>query len=320
MITTTSTATDLAADISDATDTATDAEGADLPPALRTAMRLIRQAGVEFVRHYHRLDISAEHPMPDEPALLVANHGFGGIFDLNVLALFATLDEPRITRPVTILTHQIAGTVRLGPLIEALGARPAGRDTALTDLAAGHHVLLLPGGDIDAFKAWPYRNRILFAGRTGFAEIALQAGVPIVPIVTAGDGESLLVISEGQRLARATRPDKLLRLKALPVSVSLPWGLNIGAVGLLPYFPLPTKMTTAVLPAIRPDPEETSAELAARVERAMQQSLTEMTQDRRFPLGTPAQLTGSRPKRPRFRRAGAGLDVEGDLIKRSPTR
>jgi hypothetical protein len=44
-------------------------------------------------------------------------------------------------------------------------------------------------------------------------------------------------------------------------------------------------MTTAVLPALRSEPEETPAELAARVEQAMQRSLTEMTQDRRYLLG-----------------------------------
>jgi 1-acyl-sn-glycerol-3-phosphate acyltransferase len=63
----------------------------------------------------------------------------------------------------------------------------------------------------------------------------MEAGVPIVPIVTAGAGESLMVLSDGQRLARALRLDKTLRLKALPVTVSLPWGLNVGGVGLLPY-------------------------------------------------------------------------------------
>ena len=74
--------------------------------------------------------------------------------------------------------------------------------------------------------------------------------MPIVPIVTAGAGESAYVISDGQRLARALRLDKTLRAKVLPVSVSLPWGLNIGAAGVLPYLPLPTKLLTAVMPPI----------------------------------------------------------------------
>src|SRR5664280_1952828 len=119
-------------------------------------------------------------------------------------------------------------------------------------------------------RTWRDRNTIVFAGRMGFAALAMEAGVPILPIVTAGAGESLLVLTAGQGLARLTRTDRLLRLKALPVSVSLPWGLNIGAVGLLPYLPLPTKLVTAVLPAMRPAPGESADQLARRVQEAMQ--------------------------------------------------
>ena len=36
-------------------------------------------------------------------------------------------------------------------------------------------------------------------------------------------------------------------MNTLPVSVSLPWGLNAGGVGLLTHVPLPSKLRTAVL-------------------------------------------------------------------------
>ena len=113
----------------------------------------------------------------------------------------------------------------------------------------------------------------------------MEHDVPIVPIVTAGAGESLLVLSSGQRLARALKLDKTLRLKALPVSVSLPWGLSIGAVGLLPYFPLPNKMTTLVMPAMVPVDDEPPKYYAARIQAEMQHALTEMTSTRRPLLG-----------------------------------
>jgi 1-acyl-sn-glycerol-3-phosphate acyltransferase len=146
-------------------------------------------------------------------------------------------------------------------------------------------VLVLPGGDIEAGKPFSDRDRIMFGGRRGFAKLAMDAGVPIVPVVTAGAGESLLVLSSGRRLARALRLDKTLRIKALPVSVSLPWGVNVGAVGMLPYLPLPTKLDTAVLPAMQPQPGETHEQFGDRVESAMQARLTEMTKDRRPLLG-----------------------------------
>jgi 1-acyl-sn-glycerol-3-phosphate acyltransferase len=245
----------------------------------------IRRLASEAVRRYNRLEIIVDATLPDEPTLLVANHGFGGILDLNVFAIFAALDDLALDRPVTSLTHHLAWRAGIGRLVEAAGARPASRESAMTAFQAGHHVLVLPGGDLDAGKSWRHRNQIVFGGRRGFARLAIEAGVPIVPIVTAGAGESLVVLSDGQRIARAVGADRHLRTKALPVSLSIPWGLNVGLVGLAPYFPLPTKLVTRVLPAMRPSVDESSDQYADRVERAMQQALTDLTATRRIIRG-----------------------------------
>jgi 1-acyl-sn-glycerol-3-phosphate acyltransferase len=151
--------------------------------------------------------------------------------------------------------------------------------------AADEHVLVLPGGDIEAARPFRHRNRIVFAGRTGYARLAMEAGVPIVPIVTAGTGESLLVLHDGQPLARWLRADRLLRTKALPISVSIPWGLNAGVVGLVPYLPLPTKLRTAVLASIRHHPDESADRYARRIEAAMQRAMDDLTAGRRLIVG-----------------------------------
>lgn len=252
-----------------------------VPDAVITAIATMRKLGIDFVRRYHRLEIDSGTAQLDSPVLFVANHGFGGIFDLNVFSILATFDDLKLDRPVTALTHQIAWTLQVGKLLEPFGARPASRQAALEAFERAEHVLVLPGGDIDAFKAFSDRDKIVFDGRTGFARLAMDAGVPIVPIVTAGAGESLYVLSDGKRLAKALRLDKLLRTKALPVSVSLPWGINVGAVGLLPYLPLPTKLLTAVLPPMSPETDEDATSFAGRVEIAMQKRLTELAQQRR---------------------------------------
>lgn len=256
-----------------------------VPEVLQNAAFAVRRLGIEFVRRYNRLDIDVEPSVLDGPVLFVGNHGFGGIFDLNVFATTAALDQMELSRPLTILTHQLAWTLGVGRFIEPLGARPASQHSAEEAFESGHHVLVFPGGDLDAAKSWEDRNRIVFGGRSGFARLAMENKVPVVPIVTAGAGESLFVISSGERLARATKLDKLLRLKAAPISVSLPWGLNIGAVGLLPYLPLPAKLVTRVLPAMAADDGEEVTDYAARIEIAMQRALTEMTENRRPLLG-----------------------------------
>ena len=244
-------------------------------------MNAIFRFPIDYVNRYHRLDIDGDLSEPDEPVLFVANHGFGGIFDLNVFAILATFDALGLKRPVTMLTHQMAWSLGVGRFLEPFGARPASKESALEGFAAGNHVLVLPGGDLDASKPFAERNKIVFGGRTGFAKLAMEVGVPIVPIVTAGAGESALVLSDGQPLARALRLDKLLRAKALPVSISLPWGLTVGGAGMIPYLPLPTKLATEVLSPMSPGEDESAADFAARVETAMQESLTRLAEDRK---------------------------------------
>lgn len=252
---------------------------------LDRALAAFRQGAIGFARRYSRLEVDLEVQSLSEPVLFVANHGFGGIFDLNVLAVGAALEDLQLERPVTFLTHQLAWTLGVGPLVERLGARPASQAGAGEAFAAGHHVAVFPGGELDAFKSWTHRNEVVFGGRGGFARLALEHRVPIIPIVTAGGAESVLVLTDGERLARALRLDKLLRLKTLPVTVSVPWGVNVGAVGLLPYLPLPSKLHTRVLQPMFAGPDEDADSYAERVHTAMQDALTEMTAHRRPLLG-----------------------------------
>ncbi|MFA7267377.1 MAG: 1-acyl-sn-glycerol-3-phosphate acyltransferase [Candidatus Nanopelagicales bacterium] len=241
----------------------------------------MRDLGVDFVRRYHRLNVRVAEPLPSSPSLIVSNHGFGGAVDLNVLALLAALDDLS-DRPVTLLAHQMAWTFRMGTFFDAVGARPACESSARNAFDAGHHVVVFPGGDIEAAKPFSERNRVIFSGRHGFAQLALDLGVPLVPIVTAGAGESLFVLDDGQRLARYLRTDTLMRCKALPVSISIPWGINVGAVGLVPYLPLPTRLETSVLAQVQANENEDAVAYASRVQNAMQDELDRLTSNRRI--------------------------------------
>lgn len=238
-----------------------------------------------FVRTYNRHETTLAAAIPDEPVLLVANHGFGGVFDLNIIAFSLAHKESGDTRPVIALTHQVAWQIGVGKYLEPFGARYGSRETALEALAEGTHVLVFPGGDIDAFKSWKDRNTVEFAGRSGFARLAIEAGVPIVPVVTSGAGESVIVVDDGEWLARATGAHQRFRLRRLPVSLSIPWGLNLGLVGLLPYFPLPTKLRTTVLPAMQQASDESADDYAQRVHSIMQAELDRQTVGRTPLLG-----------------------------------
>ena len=64
--------------------------------------------------------------------------------------------------------------------------------------------------------------------RHGFIRLALERGVPIVPVVSIGGQETALFLTRGERLARLLALDRMFRLKVLPISLALPWGLNVG--------------------------------------------------------------------------------------------
>ena len=72
----------------------------------------------------------------------------------------------------------------------------------------------------------------------------------------------------------------------LPISIALPWGLNVG--DFLGHIPLPAKITIEVLPPIdlreqfgaEPDVDE----VYDHVTRVMQEALDALAAERRFPV------------------------------------
>jgi 1-acyl-sn-glycerol-3-phosphate acyltransferase len=143
-----------------------------------------------------------------------------------------------------------------------------------------------PGGDYEVHRPTWQRNRVDFGNRKGFIRLALEQNVPIVPVVSIGGQETALFLSRGERLARLLALDRMFRLKVLPISLAVPWGLNIG--DMLGHLPLPAKITIETLPAIDlraefgPDPDVD--EVYDRIQRLMQDTLDALAAERRFPV------------------------------------
>lgn len=235
------------------------------------------------IEKYNRLTVDVRaSAIPDEPCLFLSHHGFGGPIDLNVYAAFDAIE--RISdRPVKILTHDINWQLGGGPFVERFGAIRASHEAAEQAFKDGYHVLVMPGGDLDAMKAWKDRNTLGFHGRTGFVELARSVDAPVVPIVTAGGAEAVVMLSQGKGIAKAFDLKKRMRLNVVPVTLSMPWGFSVFSVGILPFmpiFPLPTKLETVILEP-RTLPQDTKKEtLANDLEKEMQDVLTELTKGR----------------------------------------
>jgi 1-acyl-sn-glycerol-3-phosphate acyltransferase len=170
--------------------------------------------------------------------------------------------------------------------LRKFGTVAASPDNARRALSAGAALLVYPGGDHEVHRPSWHRNRVDFNGRKDFIRLALDEGVPIVPVVAIGGQETALFLSRGEGLARLLALDRMFRLKVLPISIALPWILNIG--DMLGHIPLPAKLTIETLPPIDlqsefgPDPDVD--EIYDRVTRLMQATLDALAAERRLPV------------------------------------
>ncbi len=248
---------------------------ARLAPLLRLAVRTWFRSRVEGIER-----------VPAGGALIVSNHSGGVIaMDVPVIAV-AFWDHFGVDRPLYVLAHDVLFTDPIGSVMRRAGFLSANRANAEAVLRSGAVTILFPGGEYDAFRPVTRANTIDFAGRTGYVRTALETGVPLVPVVSHGGHEALLILSRGEWIARLLRLDKLLRLPYFPVSLGFPFGLTLGVFP--PQLPLPTKIVTQVLEPIDVQAEIDAGRDVAAVDQLvrdrMQAALDQLASRRRFPV------------------------------------
>ncbi|MEX1365444.1 MAG: lysophospholipid acyltransferase family protein [Nannocystaceae bacterium] len=240
--------------------------------------------GFDLLARYHRLDVRGLERVPEGPAIFVGNHN-GGLNPVDGLFLVHYYRQLGYDRPVYILAHDILFKhPKMAAALRSVGIVPAHRSTARTVLEQGHKLLVFPGGDLETLRPYRDRGKVVLAGRQGFARLAMEHRVPIVPIVSAGSHETLIVLRQGRRLAKALRLPKWARVHSLPVMLALPWGLMAGPTCMLPYLPLPAKVTVQIGEAIPTRFWARHDSLYRRVEGIMQGMLDDLYDERVFPV------------------------------------
>jgi 1-acyl-sn-glycerol-3-phosphate acyltransferase len=153
-------------------------------------------------------------------------------------------------------------------------------------LDRGDALLVYPGGDYEVFRPSWEGNRVDFGGRKGFLRLALEQRVPLVPLVSIGGQEAALFLTRGEWLAKLLMLDKAFRLKSLPISLALPWGLNIGDMA--GHIPLPTKIVVEALEPIdlheRYGDDPDLDKVYDDVTGLMQDALDELAAERKLPV------------------------------------
>jgi 1-acyl-sn-glycerol-3-phosphate acyltransferase len=239
--------------------------------------------------YWFRMEIEGFEKLPEPPALLIGIHsGAPFVWDAWTVGVqwWRRFGDERVLHGTA--HDALMAAPGIGRYFRSMGVLPAAPDSIAAALAAGRDVALWPGGEVDSLRPWTERDTAVLAGRTGFVRMAINAGVPIVPIATVGGPDSMPVLFRGRTLAKALRLDRIARLKVFPMALSAPWGIAPAA---LPEIPLPTKIRTAFQPAVTVDPDPERAgdreyvdAVYEEVRSSIQHGMDALARRRRFPV------------------------------------
>ncbi len=179
-------------------------------------------------------------------ALLVANHA--GAIPSDAPAIMHGI-EKELERPVYGLADHVFRTL---PVVGTLWARSGGvvahPDNAYRLLRTQQQLaLVFPEGTKGPSKHYSQRYQLRRFGRGGFVQIAMRAGVPIIPIAVVGAEESMPVI------ARVPTLSKALGIPYFPITANMALSPVLGPLAALAYFP--AKFTIRVLEPVTFDVE-----------------------------------------------------------------
>jgi 1-acyl-sn-glycerol-3-phosphate acyltransferase len=210
-------------------------------------------------------------------ALLVGNHAGAIPSDAPVIMHGV---ETELGRPVYGLTDYFFRSL---PIVSTLWSRaggvPAHPDNAYRLLHDERELaLVFPEGEKGPSKPYAQRYRLQRFGRGGFVEIAMRAGVPIVPIVVVGSEETMPLLWQIPQLTR------MLKVPYLPLTANM---VLLGPLGLA--VPFPAKFRLRVLDPVTFDAEPGRArypksrvlEESERIRESMQHALDDMLRNRR---------------------------------------
>ena len=211
-------------------------------------------------------------------ALIVANHA--GAIPSDAPAIMHGI-ETELGRPVYgMADHMFKGIPVVGTLWSRAGGVAAHPENAYRLLREqGQLALVFPEGTKGPGKTYTERYRLRRFGRGGFVEIAMRAGVPVVPIAVIGAEESMPILWKSPLIAR------MIGVPYVPFTANM---LLLGPLaGLVGYFPAKfrLKVLDPVTFDVPPDQERYSKsrvmDHAEKIRLDLQDTIYEMLRQRR---------------------------------------
>jgi 1-acyl-sn-glycerol-3-phosphate acyltransferase len=239
---------------------------------------LVRRLYGPIYRRWFRVEWEGLEKIPlHGGALLVANHA--GAIPADAPTIMHGIEE-ELGRPVYGLADNLFRSMPVAGTAWARGGGVAAHpDNAYRLLRDQQQlVLVFPEGTKGTGKLFTERYRLRRFGRGGFVEIAMRAGVPVVPITVMGSEEVMPILAKAPRLTR------LLGVPYVPITANM---LLLGPLGLVGYFPAKLKLRVLdpVTFDVNPDqdryPRSLVFEEAEAIRQRMQSSLYDMLRRRR---------------------------------------
>jgi 1-acyl-sn-glycerol-3-phosphate acyltransferase len=207
-----------------------------------------------FYQYYFRVQTEGWEEIPEEQFLFVGSHNGGLAAPDMVMTIYDWFRRFGTQRLIYGLSHENLWKVNppLADLAMEVGSIAAHPKMAIAAIHRGASLLVYPGGAKDVFRPHRDRYKIEFAGRVGFIKLALRENLPIVPIVSHGAHDTLIILADFYEQAKILHQWGVpwpfnVDPEVFPVYLGLPWGISIGP---LPNFPLPVQIKTRVCPPI----------------------------------------------------------------------
>ena len=199
---------------------------------------------------YFHVQTDGWEQIPDGQVLLIGSHNGGLAAPDTLMMTYEWFRQFGPERPIYALMEPrmwqaLPAVARLAAHMGALRAEPTITRAALEQ---GASLLIYPGGAKDVFRPYALRHRIHLNGQRAFVKLALEAELPIVPLISYGAHATLIVLAEIhdqlEALAQGHFPWPLgFDPGVFPIYLGWPWGL---AIGPLPNIPFPHPLHTRV--------------------------------------------------------------------------
>ncbi|XP_031327955.1 transmembrane protein 68-like isoform X1 [Photinus pyralis] len=186
--------------------------------------------------------------IPDSgPALIIFYHGALPV-DIYYLIAHLFFHKDRVLQAVAdYFLFKVPG---LKILLESIGVIPGSQETCTKTLKDGNLLAISPGGVYES--QFSHRYNLLWKNRVGFAKVAIDAKVPIIPVFTENLREAYRTLSTGKSLF-----EKIYNATKFPFTPI--------------YGGFPVKLITHIGKPIPYDPELSPEQLKTKVANAIEE-------------------------------------------------